>query len=580
MDDLKNYQNITQGDIYITPKTVNEESEPANSLCGPFRIPYHVFGFTTSGSGTIRRTDVIYNLRTCFNGQHIKMYIAKNGDDEIELYDTEKDPDFIGKKQKIPTGNGTVGMYSHDMAIHIKNFNITLNNKNAISPSTTHTVKYSSPAIPVHINTEYNLNDFNFGFSQKNLVNGRQIKWSCEEADIVLKNNTFKVKKQGVYTLYGEYQKRVKKFFIVSKTDKAGNFVLFSYEFKNWNKEDNPFTVEQFFDRLPLKNVKLIESGPFKDFLEITNNAIPFVLRLNSDIIKHFADYTLSCEIFTTDNYFFVYKRMGFITRLNQKNRPIAKSDFCAAAYSQPAGAIITVSDYKLITRPNTRTCKKAQADMLSALPKRDTKSNCIIPANTGRCFYLPPNSEFYFKANNANWKYVWIGFDTNIEIPDLAYNMIFTLPDADKTFEKAKNTKNPKELFDIINSLLIACDNATKNQEDASALSISSKIKAFLDKNGNNNWNTITVETIAAKFGFNSKYLSTVFKNETGMTLQQYLISKKLATSKNLLRVENRTIHRTAEMLGYKSPDSYIFAFKKEFGQTPTQYIKSLKRQ
>ena len=78
----------------------------------------------------------------------------------------------------------------------------------------------------------------------------------------------------------------------------------------------------------------------------------------------------------------------------------------------------------------------------------------------------------------------------------------------------------------------------------------------------------------------FSCNYLSTAFKKETGETLQTYIRIYKLNLSKRLLRVEGTTIPRVAEKLGYKNPDSYIFAFKKEFDQTPGQFIKNIKRQ
>lgn len=578
MKDFKSYPAISKSDIYITPKTISVENEPANSLCGPFSIPYHVLGFTISGGGSINRTDAIYKFRTIFDNQHIKMYVSKQNGKEIELYDTKKGPTFIGKKSKIPLGNGAVGIYSHDVNIYIKNFVITLNCKNPLVPNTKHNVKYSSPALPIRINTTYHLKDFDFGFSPNNSVNGDLIKWRCEEKDVILKNNTFKVKSNGVYTLYGEYQKKVKKFFIVTNTDQKGNFVLFSYEFRDWYKQNNPFTVEQFFDKLPIKNIELIKDGTFKDFLKIENNHIPFVVKLNSDIIKHFADYTLSCEIFTTDNTVVSFKRMGFIARLNQKNKSVSKSEFCAATYTQLGGAIITVSNYKILTQPNSRTCTDVQASTLSTRLKVDTKSNYIINAEAGRCFYIPPNSEFYFKANNTNWKYTWIGFDTNIEIPDLAYKFNFTLPDAARLFEQAKNAKNQKELFDVINALLIACNKNADHNDNASTLSLSAKAKLFIDNTKGEKWSEISVKSLADKLGFNEKYLSTAFKNETGITLQKYIISKKLCSSKILLRREGMTIPRVAEMMGYKNPVSFINAFKKEFEQTPIKYIKSVK--
>ena len=573
MQDFKNYHYATDKALYIHTHAVANENEPAGNLSGPFKVPYHIFGFVTSGSGTIQRTDNIFKFRTVFSEKNIKMYIQRLDRREIEIYNTEKDISFVSKKEKVPTHNGTVGIYSHDMSICIKSFKITLNGKCAAVPGIKHNVEYACPAIPADTNKVYSFKDFNFKFSQKSkAVNGGLIKWTADSEDIILKDGTFEVKAKGVYTLFGKYQNRIKKFFIVTQKDKQNQFILFSFKFKDWAKPNNPFTVEQFFDRLPIKNISLIQNGPFKDFLHIKNGAIPFVIKLNSDTVKHFSDYTLSCEIFTDDANIIDYKRMGFIARLNQKGRPISKSDFCAVTYTQVPGAIITVSNYKMLNPPTAHTCNDCDLTEIQTLPKNDSKSNDIIYADTDLCFYLPKDSEYFFKANSGSvWKYSWIGFDTNIEISDFAYKKFFTLPEAQKIFTKVQTTTDEKELFDIINYLLTVL-HSYPNSTQSATLSISQKVKELVQKSS---CASLTVKNIANHLNLSSNYLSTVFKKETGQTLQQYITNFKLNKSKSLLLVEGLSVTRVGEMLGYENRDSFIFAFKKKYGQTPQQYLR-----
>ncbi len=571
MRDFKLIPTINNVPLFIDVKAVSKESETANSTSGPFTLPYHVLGFVNSGSGTIQRCDNIYNFKTTFKDSSIIMSLNKKGEKEIELYNTDKDLSFSNKKNLLPTNNGTVGIYSHDMSLYIKNFKITLNDETVDNKN----IAYSCPAITAMVGKKYYFKDYTFRFSQKGAaIKGDLIKWSSEN-DITVKNGYFTAHNSGTFTLFAEYNGRVKKFFVVTKRDSDGNFVLFNFNFKDWYSENNPFVIEQFADRLPLKDLCLIRKGPLKDFLHINNHVIPFVIKLNSDTVKHFSNYTLSTEMFTDDTNTLNWKRMGFLARLIQKNKSIRKSVFCAATYTKAPGAAITISNYKILVGPKKHTCKKEELTGLTV--RSENYTNNVVNADSGLCFFLPKGTTQYFRANeDTAWKYTWIGFDTNIEIPPYAQKKFFLLQGAETFFAEAQQTTNAEALFSITHKLfeLLKNDNTEITNP---TLSISQKVKDLIKQLP---LDEITVQSVSEKMNLSCNYLSTVFKKETGQTLQTYIRNYKLNLSKRLLRVEGTTIPRVAEKLGYKNPDSYIFAFKKEFDQTPGQFIKNIKRQ
>lgn len=571
MRDFKLIPTINNVPLFIDVKAVSKESETANSTSGPFTLPYHVLGVVTSGSGTIQRCDNIYHFKTTFKDSSIIMRLNKQGEKEIELYNTDKDLSFSNKKNLLPTNNGTVGIYSHDMSLYIKNFKITLNDETVNNKN----ISYSSPAITAEVGKKYYFKDYTFKFSEKGAaINGNLINWRGDDG-ITIKNGSFTIKSKGVSTLFAEYNGRVKKFFVVTERDSDGNFVLFNFNFKDWYSENNPFVIEQFADRLPLNDLELINEGPFKDFLYINNHVIPFVIKLNSDTVKHFSNYTLSAEMFTDDTNTLAWKRMGFLARLIQKNKSIRKSVFCAATYTKAPGAAITISNYKILTTPNSYTCTSEELSRF-AIPD-EIYANNIARADSGLCFFLPKGTTQYFKANEGtSWKYSWIGFDTNIEIPDFAQKKFFVLPGADALFDKAQKSTKNEELFDVTYKLFNLIKSGPA-EGAATNLSVSQKVKMLV---GQMAYTEITVPNIAEKVNLSCNYLSTVFKKETGQTLQSYILDHKLTESKRSLAVEGATILSVSENFGYKDPDSYIFAFKKRFGQTPTQYLKTLKRQ
>ncbi len=97
-------------------------------------------------------------------------------------------------------------------------------------------------------------------------------------------------------------------------------------------------------------------------------------------------------------------------------------------------------------------------------------------------------------------------------------------------------------------------------------------KIIQYVDKN---------IETIgggreiAQAMGYNYTYLSHVFSRVTGVTLQKYISQKKIERARRLLRYDDYTVTKVAEILNYESLQSFSKAFRRVMGVTPTVYLR-----
>ena len=69
--------------------------------------------------------------------------------------------------------------------------------------------------------------------------------------------------------------------------------------------------------------------------------------------------------------------------------------------------------------------------------------------------------------------------------------------------------------------------------------------------------------------------YFSVVFKQETGVSFTDHLISLRIHKSKELLRNSNLKIYEIAVRVGYDTAAYYSTAFKKETGLSPSEYKK-----
>ncbi|MFD1175512.1 response regulator [Paenibacillus puldeungensis] len=70
--------------------------------------------------------------------------------------------------------------------------------------------------------------------------------------------------------------------------------------------------------------------------------------------------------------------------------------------------------------------------------------------------------------------------------------------------------------------------------------------------------------------------YLSKLFKQETGMTITDYLIEFRIKKAKHLLRASNELkIHEIGRTVGYPDPAYFNKLFKRMVGLTPNEYKK-----
>lgn len=82
-------------------------------------------------------------------------------------------------------------------------------------------------------------------------------------------------------------------------------------------------------------------------------------------------------------------------------------------------------------------------------------------------------------------------------------------------------------------------------------------------------------VDDIANICGLNRSYLSRLFKDATGSTLQQYLITYRMKMAIKLMKETNYDIQHIAFSVGYCDIFTFSKAFKKHFGIAPSLYMK-----
>lgn len=206
-----------------------------------------------------------------------------------------------------------------------------------------------------------------------------------------------------------------------------------------------------------------------------------------------------------------------------------------------------------------------------------------------GDCFLIPPNMISHYIADKEDpYSYYWVGF-TGLEAPEMLKksgyiknHLYVTRPQKyDSILKRMVNMTNSESKDSRIEYLLIGelylifADMITNENANGRELSYVDLTMLYIK---NNYRKFITVNDIAKHIGVDRTYLFRIFKAETGMSIQDYLINLRIDNAKILLTNTNKLVKEISSMIGYASDSTFINAFKKKCNVSPSEYRKQNK--
>lgn len=204
--------------------------------------------------------------------------------------------------------------------------------------------------------------------------------------------------------------------------------------------------------------------------------------------------------------------------------------------------------------------------------------------------FIIPPDTRTFYQADKEDpWSYYWIGFEG-----DLAGFYLDAL--GCSGHHPVFQTENMERIIEIIEESFLW------DQESLFAeLMLSARLYEFLALCKQTSENPVakdqprnphireaiayirsyyatpmTIQNLAEALCLNRSYLSSIFKQEMGVTLQQYLTDHRLTRAAELLGLNNFSIDEIAEYSGYRDTLVFSKAFKRKYAITPTAYRKT----
>jgi two-component system response regulator YesN len=163
----------------------------------------------------------------------------------------------------------------------------------------------------------------------------------------------------------------------------------------------------------------------------------------------------------------------------------------------------------------------------------------------------------------------------------DLYYKLFLALSDQRRSSklgagDAVKNTLEQVNGCDTLQELDdLLCDGIRQHFEllqqggrDSSTLFL---IKEYISSNYSDE--SLSIKDISDHVHLSSSYLCTVFKTQTGQTLNQYLTAYRMERAKEMLCDPRNKVNEVAQEVGYADCNYFGKTFKKVVGLSPSEY-------
>ena len=210
-----------------------------------------------------------------------------------------------------------------------------------------------------------------------------------------------------------------------------------------------------------------------------------------------------------------------------------------------------------------------------------------MYPLQEKQAFFIPAGCPGFYQADSENpWHYIWI---------------LFHGPKADEMLEKiGLNKRHPvftasegceklePLLFHILEEheqeyaclgklyeffqqmILLAGYNQASPEKSASSGHYVEMVMHYISEKFSE---PIHIQEIADFCGLDRSYLGKIFRSETGLTPQRYLMEFRMSRAKELLINTDMPIQHVSYSVGYNDPLAFSKVFRQEVGMAPSAF-------
>lgn len=228
------------------------------------------------------------------------------------------------------------------------------------------------------------------------------------------------------------------------------------------------------------------------------------------------------------------------------------------------------------------------------------TTDNDINLLVEGDIHFAPANSIHTIETvNNSDLRYAYIGFSFNDDDTNEEMKKLREFFESTRVFKASDHSeliipifRNLDELYNradyyplmvetYLLQILISVYRTLTTQRfheyipAKSDHSVGRAVYSVIKYIDNHIYEKIGVQEIADRVGYNYSYISSTFRQKTGMTIQRYICNRKIEKAIELIKYANLSVTQVSEKLGYANLQSFNKAFKRTMGCAPTEFIK-----
>ncbi len=185
-------------------------------------------------------------------------------------------------------------------------------------------------------------------------------------------------------------------------------------------------------------------------------------------------------------------------------------------------------------------------------------------PVIAGQAFLIPPGEVTTYKADEKEpWHYSWVGFNGNLSHRFKSLPPVFDLDeDSFLRIFPCEKTVSP-ELYIAAGLLMLY---GTLFPEKEQVCNHVDKVRNLIHTDY---MHPLRVEDIAREINLDRRYLTRIFKEQTGFSVQQYLIKVRLEAADSCLS-RGATVQECAKLCGYEDYSLFSRLYKKHRGCSP----------
>lgn len=190
-----------------------------------------------------------------------------------------------------------------------------------------------------------------------------------------------------------------------------------------------------------------------------------------------------------------------------------------------------------------------------------------------GDVFVIPPFLETYYEADAQQpWRYIWVGFTSDIALPGAFSEPVIRCPGLGNVFEDMRRCaamQNGKSAFlasRIWEVLALILEEGKRDNDYIEKALHCMRAEYMTD---------LTVAGLAERLNLDRCYFSTLFTRQVGTSPSQYLMNLRLEKAAELMRLHSQSPSVAAASVGYTDIYNFSKMFKKKYGCSPRNYLR-----